>query len=272
MGNDILRAYPQCKKSKSFWCKLLKSTQQHQNNCDHFFIELQKQCDPLSAQKHDSLDDRRVVFISLIGLFKSYTLCPLHTLYSALCVLPIKRKWLYHLPQWIEKDREQLQSIATLSVFHSAPETIQFIRFLQWKDSQGLLLFMLDEDEDDIDTNSLVHPFWRHCSRKICTLFDTTNGCKYNPLHLSDTWWEMRHNKESQCAAKYATDSSAILCELYFLTKTYKTMQEIIYQANPSMNPITFYSRQNIGYFKRVSFPYCKDEGEWYMSMDYETD
>ena len=41
-----------------------------------------------------SSDVRRLVFISIIGCFKTWKNCPGHSLYSAILILPIKREWI----------------------------------------------------------------------------------------------------------------------------------------------------------------------------------
>lgn len=54
----------------------------------------------------DSLDARRVVFVSLIGLYQSWKDCPSVVLYSAVFILPLHRQWIYN-PR---KYEEELQS------------------------------------------------------------------------------------------------------------------------------------------------------------------
>lgn len=41
------------------------------------------------------LDPRRVVFVSLLGLYRTYMNTPTFILYSCLIILPLKRSWLY---------------------------------------------------------------------------------------------------------------------------------------------------------------------------------
>eukprot|EP01084_Bolivina_argentea_P135283 238418_1 len=41
-------------------------------------------------------DKRRVVFVSLIGLFQTWKNCPSNILFSSIIMLPIKKKWIYH--------------------------------------------------------------------------------------------------------------------------------------------------------------------------------
>lgn len=44
-----------------------------------------------------TFDQKRQVFISLIGLFQTWTKMPSHVLYSAIFCLPLKREWIYDI-------------------------------------------------------------------------------------------------------------------------------------------------------------------------------
>ena len=41
-------------------------------------------------------DQRRTVFISLIGLYQTWKQCPSSILYSSIFILPLKSKWIYN--------------------------------------------------------------------------------------------------------------------------------------------------------------------------------
>ena len=49
------------------------------------------------------LDQRRVIFISLIGLYTTWKNCPSIILYSAIFLLPLNQKWIYN-PTKYKKD------------------------------------------------------------------------------------------------------------------------------------------------------------------------
>ena len=40
------------------------------------------------------MDMRRVVFVSLKGLYKTWKKCPIHVLYTSILLLPLKRDWI----------------------------------------------------------------------------------------------------------------------------------------------------------------------------------
>ena len=49
---------------------------------------------PKSQSDIDSLDPRRVVFVSLVGFYRTWQHVPTYILYSCLIILPLKRSWL----------------------------------------------------------------------------------------------------------------------------------------------------------------------------------
>ncbi len=57
-----------------------------------------------------TFDERRKVFISLLGLIQSWQNCPSNVLYSAILILPLKLKWIY-------SSDKHLTELRTLSVF-----------------------------------------------------------------------------------------------------------------------------------------------------------
>ena len=64
----------------------------------------------------DSLDKRRFVFISLIGLYQTYKTIPSFILYSSLFILPLKRDWIYK-PQLYRAEIEA-SFLSKLSLFN----------------------------------------------------------------------------------------------------------------------------------------------------------
>lgn len=126
-------------------------------------------------------------------------------------------------------------------------ETKEFIQMIQWKDSQGLVFFMLDNyqiSSKDIRNHPLINSFWIHFSKKLQSFYDPVNRQNYKPLHLNENYWiaESENNNRSK-KSKYEHRSHPIVMELYFLNQKWKSMQEILYQSNPSsLNPIIFYN------------------------------
>ena len=48
-------------------------------------------------------NNKRVVFVSLIGTYQTWENVPPHVLYPALIILPLKRKWLNHPDQYCDE-------------------------------------------------------------------------------------------------------------------------------------------------------------------------
>ena len=51
----------------------------------------------------DRMDFRRLVFVSLNGLFNTWRSVPFHKLWTALILVPFKREWIYHPSQHKDK-------------------------------------------------------------------------------------------------------------------------------------------------------------------------
>eukprot|EP01084_Bolivina_argentea_P224592 379733_1 len=203
----------------------------------------------------ESLDIRRKVFISLIGLYRTWQNAPSFVLFSAIFILPLKKKYIYTPTQYVNQFR---------SIFDGLTEEIDesFIKMLQWKDSQGSIIFMLDDYEcTEYTSDPLIDPFWYHLSETLHTLYDPISRTKYNKLNLDTKWWT---NKE-KFQSKYDVKTTSILQELFFLTMKYKTVSEILYQSNPSLHPIYAYE-------KNISAPvvYILYESCWWISSDYD--
>eukprot|EP01084_Bolivina_argentea_P122482 217038_1 len=106
-----------------------------------------------------SFDQRRAVFVSLIGLFQTWKQCPCYLLYSALIIVPLRREYIYYPSKYMNEI--QSHCISTLSAFSDPIETKQFIQFLKWKDTQQLVFWMLDDyNNEPHPNNTLIQPFW----------------------------------------------------------------------------------------------------------------
>eukprot|EP01083_Nonionella_stella_P037001 100910_1 len=247
--------------------QLSKQIKQYRD--DHFIVEFSHQykLNHTSAPQDICLfDDRRLVFVSLVGLFQTYQNCPPHMLHSALFVLPIKRDWLYHISHCTNRDECLLLSSMDSGRF-TLSETLQLLRLLRWKDSQHLLFCMLDDH--NTKTTDFVHSFWIYLSDMLCHLYDPIHKNGFKPLQFTEQWW--RHHlllKRDVCDEQTAPDVNAIMTELYFLPMRFKTIREIIEQSNPkSLNVVTFYCEKK-NMFKAMQIG--NDEGMWYISTDYE--
>ena len=142
-------------------------------------------------------------------------------------------------------------------------EYTEFIQLLQWKDKQNLIFYMLDDYNTDYDRNKcefpLIAPFWYHFSEKLTNLHDPVTNKKYSELHLNTDYYH-----QTGVEIKFGVKVSAILAELYFVSMKFKTMKEIIYQSNKTLNIIQFYGECHNDFIK------CEINGdEWYISNDY---
>eukprot|EP01084_Bolivina_argentea_P103495 185371_1 len=277
MGNN----HPITEKShKRKWYKFLNQNDTKQLQ-DEFIINFRHTYGSINQITDiNSLDIRRHVFVSLIGLFNTYKLCPCSVLYTAIFILPIKKDWLYNIHHYVANENTYpLDMYAKLTIFQSDIETQAFLKLLQWKDKQGLLFCMLDEYMDtnsNNKSNSLIHPFWTYLSNELIHICAT-----YKPLNLNDQWWQHGHHKHKYMS-RYNTKMTSIMSELYFLCMNYNSMKEIIYQSNPKLlNPITFYG-ENSGRYKICELNFadeiCKNDQQtnahknsctWFISDDY---
>eukprot|EP00483_Globobulimina_turgida_P011545 UN11567 len=184
MGNDLLCHFPvpNSKLKKILKSKSKSKLKKNSQECDDkFFIEHVQ-----NNKKNDNfvdisqLDQRRVAFVSLIGIYQTWGFCPSATLYTALFVLPLKRKWIYDPVQYINELPSNL--LSQISLFSESAEMTSFVSLLKWKDSQKLVFWMYDEYQvaDDCE-NELVDAFWQNLSTKLSKLYDPISGSLYNP-------------------------------------------------------------------------------------------
>eukprot|EP01083_Nonionella_stella_P014844 41563_1 len=226
---------------------------------------------------------RRVIFVSLIGLFKTWREVPFKIMSPAIFMIPLRREWIYNPLEHLQ----ELGScfISHLTLFSDVTETETFVKLLKWKDAQGLVVWMLDDHDECLpkNHNELVHGFWYGFSAMLTKLKDPITRTKYKPLQLDHLWWMNRDKYSTQ----YDVKQSSILTELFFFTMKYRTMQEIIYQSNPdSLLPVVSYGRLDKAmamttaaeirtmYETEWSYSLAEseidDHGVWYISEDYD--
>mmetsp|Transcript_9953 Transcript_9953/g.15134 ORF Transcript_9953/g.15134 Transcript_9953/m.15134 type:complete len:357 (-) Transcript_9953:28-1098(-) len=186
---------------------------------------------------------KRTVFVSLTGLHESWRDCPTVILYSSIFIFPLKKEWIYR-----SKTKQEVQQHRFSTLLQDA----EFVRLLRWKDAQGLLFCMEDisitqvmqtcdhgdPDHDDV----LIHPFWRYLSRKLSTMYDPATGHTYSPLRMDMRWWDSQYaaaanNNASQFNATVAEIQRELLC----LDMKLKSISELLYQSNPTMNIVMKY-------------------------------
>eukprot|EP00484_Ammonia_sp_Unknown_P028377 CAMPEP_0197030028 /NCGR_PEP_ID=MMETSP1384-20130603/9343_1 /TAXON_ID=29189 /ORGANISM="Ammonia sp." /LENGTH=458 /DNA_ID=CAMNT_0042459303 /DNA_START=115 /DNA_END=1491 /DNA_ORIENTATION=+ len=202
---------------------------------------------PADTAEHVDLS-KRVVFVSLMGLYQSWRQCPSMILYSAVFLLPLKREWIYTAQKY--------------SIHHDFGHILQdpiFVKLLKWKDTQGLLFCMKDavlqrdldavgeqkQDEAEQQASKLeVAPFWRYLSLKLTALYDPVTGRKYQPLILDNSWWQSRYKLDD---SQFTATPHQIFLELHLLTMKFRSISEILHQSNPSsFNIVTLYGAGNV--------------------------
>eukprot|EP01084_Bolivina_argentea_P204330 348937_1 len=238
---------------------------------------------------------KRVVFISLIGFYRSWQQVPSEIMNHCLLLLPLKQIWIYQPTKYMNEIRSSL--IYQFSMFFPDPtETQKFIEMVKWKDSQGLVCWMLDyidRDEypiyhadeekypsDSSVVNPLIAAFWYHLSMKLTTLNDICTGYKYKPLILDVNWYR----NKSEFIPKYGVTLPEILSELYFFKMKYRTIQELLYQSNPNLEPVIMYGQNSKNIMRQTTAVQIidlyeedhdctfidDDKGEWFISEDYD--
>ena len=96
--------------------KLLKITQRLKTKSSENFILEHNKLNNNTINDLSLYDEKRLVFVSLIGLFQTWNKCPSFLLYSALFILPLKKQWIYNP----NKHRDEIMS-------HFVGEYISFI-------------------------------------------------------------------------------------------------------------------------------------------------
>merc|ERR1712228_155784 len=200
------------------------------------FQENQKNADRLPV------DDRRLVFVSLHGLCSSWKKIPSISLYTALFVLPLKKRWIYHPTDYSDALGTDFMQFMSQSVGFSEVQSIEFVKLLRWKESQGLVLWIfdfMDKQHNVIPVgNERISSFWYAFNEKLISLYDHVNGQKYKAINLDKAWWQ---NKD-KFMSKYNVKAADVLNEFYCLKVRCDAMREIIYQSNPkSLRPMIAY-------------------------------
>eukprot|EP01083_Nonionella_stella_P021951 60725_1 len=250
MGNQHSNDDGQCHFVASSLSNLRKSDNHHKkqkpNVDEQFIIDLHRKqtqngstCIDLTNEWMVS-DQRRLVFISCLGLYKTWSQCPAAMLYSAIFVLPLKRRWIYEPKRY--QDELANSIVGELHLQNDKIAFNRFLRLLRWKDHQNLAFWMLDRmpsitTSDPTDYTALVDPFWIHFSDALTTLYDPITQDHYKPFQFNPQWWQLSYH------SLHDVSPDKILAELYYLTGKFKAIQEIICESNPlSLNPITAYN------------------------------
>eukprot|EP01084_Bolivina_argentea_P222905 377253_1 len=249
--------------------KFVKSNfNQIRNHNDEFIIKYNQNNKSNELTDITSFDPRRKVFISLLGLYRTWRNCPSNILYSSIFILPLKSKWIYSPLKYIDEIRSI--SILSSAVFKDIKQMQEFIQMLQWKDSQGCCIWMLnDYANEQMSDSELIQPIWYHISNTLVKL-------KLNKLNLDTDSWKDQLKKNSEYDVTYLE----ILSEFYFTYMKFKTLKEIIHQSNPEyLHPIKSYISSEYENNKPV-YKLCKlndikdddDTDNWWISADYDAE
>eukprot|EP01084_Bolivina_argentea_P126909 224572_1 len=295
MGNQIIDNITVLDKKKINVLSKLKSTiktilkKSNTNKLirnDDFIIVYSRNSQHMQQLDINSIDQKRIVFISLSGLFDTWRHCPPIKLFDAIFILPLKKKWLYYPSKYIKEIQNSFIYPILCNKFTDIDVIKEFIQLVRWKDSQRLVFWLLN-DYDFVNTNVPINvsPVWHNLSKMFSNMEDAITKTKYLPLILDDTWWEDKTKYKSN----YDVNACRILCELYWVTMRYDTIKEIIYQSNPlSLNVITSYqpgiasnkmitltNREVFNLYGTVESDYEIDvcehaNGMWHISTDYD--
>eukprot|EP01084_Bolivina_argentea_P163554 284512_1 len=154
-------------------------------------------------------------------------------------MLPLKKKWILQY----SKNKNELETKLINLVLpdldtpnsHENGEMNQFISLLKWKNSQGLIFWMLDEYNVSNDTP--IHSFWNYFSDCLIKLYDPITGKKYNPINIDPNYWK----KKEKFVGKYVDNVASIIVELCGLTMKFNTIQEILFESNSTLRPVKVY-------------------------------
>eukprot|EP01084_Bolivina_argentea_P283798 486154_1 len=233
----------------------------------------------------DTFDQRRLLFVSLFGLFRNWKKYPSIQLYSAIIMAPLKEKWIYNLSKYAN-EMEQTQYFNISNFTDDARAFNEFIELLKWKNDQGLIFWMLNDYSKYFNkcTNKVIDPFWIFFNFRLTKMYDPVTQKKYEPIKFDEMWWTEVYNDKNK--SKFDVKSSDIVHELYFVTRSmkYKSIQEIIYQSNPkSLIPIASGEEMrakkhmikvrslNLLKFDDETYDQCNvgDQGTWVIADDY---
>ena len=84
----------------------LERKKDKEKRIDKYIIEFNKRStmeQPLEEDCMNQIDNKRMVFVSIIGAYQTWENCPSYILYSSLVILPLKRKWIYNPSKYLNE-------------------------------------------------------------------------------------------------------------------------------------------------------------------------
>mmetsp|Transcript_21568 Transcript_21568/g.34629 ORF Transcript_21568/g.34629 Transcript_21568/m.34629 type:complete len:347 (+) Transcript_21568:70-1110(+) len=225
-------------------------SKQKKTKWNEFFVTLTKRYKVTNetGMEFDS-NPKRLVFISIDGLYRTWMQCPPTSLYNALFILPLKTKWIRSPKKCNHRYSLMLQDEA-------------FVCLLRWKLSQKLLFCLLDDEADHSHYSFLNHncqlvaPVWHRISSRLQELYDPIHRRHYRPLMLNETYWteqsslstlyKLNHASPSQpdCGVtvmpnRFAVTANDIIYALHALSFKFNAIVHILMQSNASLNVMT---------------------------------
>eukprot|EP01084_Bolivina_argentea_P065823 120000_1 len=264
--NDVINKIHNNRKKYKIYSKTLKATfnksKTETSKNDDFIIKYSKK--KIGSMPIENIDSRRVVFISLIGLYLTWKNMPIHSIYSCLILVPLKQQWL-HDPKKYKKEIES-SFVCNLNCLTDVSETIEFVELLKWKDGQGCVYWMLDNY--DYTSSHMIDPFWYYLSEQLSKLYDPTTRKTYNKINLNHKYWE---NKKQFV---YNVNKSSVIGELYYLPMRFNCIKEILLDSNPTLNIVKGYPNEcriytNKRYELFDEFENNENMNDWFISNDY---
>jgi len=244
-----------------------------------FFIAHHKEYMEAHPEIINTMDTqpKRIVFISIYCLFRTWKQCPTMRLYNSIFLLPLKREWVDHLLDIDDQPYEH--------EFHALLEDVSFLTLLRWKMHQNLAIFLSDNEREKGDDNDVIAPVWRRISRHLQTLHDPLNlkdadnedgGGKYQALIFDEDYWEhestaCKKNHEgglNMHLKEFCVTWKDVIRELCIVTLCFATMKVILQESNSTLDVLTSYCPK----YLPAQESKVKDgllDVNWWMADDY---
>lgn len=213
-------------------------------------MEISEDPRTINQIKRSRIDlERRYVFLCPTSLSKHFEVLPGLAKDSALLVFKCSREWLFRDPAEIRRGRavsridcgvprnaRKKSAVAPKGALSAAACHSEFSRdFLAWvvtKENEGCVFWFKPEK----DLNKLSKFF----EEKI----DPVSEQPYRPLLLDPQWWRVRFTRTS---ARYVNNPAVVIANISERSNAgldkrdvdVPALQELIYQSNPTLEPIS---------------------------------
>jgi len=161
----------------------------------------------------------RTAFVSEIFLSKQYKSIPADVLNNSIFIFKGKRSWLF------PSTRADLLEAKNL-----APAYLEFdqeYKSLIQQKEEARLVFWFSPNKNYQEMSSFLEG-----------ITDLSSGEPYSPLRLDEEWWYSEFKPE---AAKFIS-ADGVVRNLKTGDFDYDAVRELLYQSNPSLTPILYWS------------------------------